>query len=216
MKTAEAINTIFLDIETKPGEEPNLEDFEPKANLKDPEKIRADLEEKKDKAWRSSMLDPFTGGIYCIGIAVDDGQPFSFFHDDEKHMMELFDEWLSNYSFPRIVSHFGNTFDFQWLFYKGLKYKLKTVVSAFSKGGTTKLIDTAPIMDNLAWKTYVSQDKMSKLLLGRPGKGEIDGSMVFDLIRKGEGHRVIKYCVEDDVPTLRECYYELDKYGLIS
>jgi predicted PolB exonuclease-like 3'-5' exonuclease len=214
MKTEEATQTIFLDIETAPGEEPHVSDFEPKANLKDPEKIRADLEEKKEKAWRSSMLDPFAGKVYVIGLAVDGTQPFYIFNEDEKQMMESFDEWLSNYSYPRIVAHFGFTFDFQWLFYKGLKYGLRNVVMAFGKHGPSRLVDTAPIMDNLAWKTYVSQDKMSQLLLGKSGKTDMDGSMVFDALMEGKGEKVRLYCL-DDVATLRECYYVLDGYGLI-
>lgn len=214
MKTADLTATIYLDIETAPGVVPRLDSFTADKRLKDPKKILDDLEEKRDKAWRQSLLDPFEGAIFVIGLAVNNEKPFGIW-GEEKDLMNDFDKWLVNHSFPRIIAHFGNTFDFQWLFYKGLKYKLKNVVSTFCKGGNARLIDTALVMDNLDWKKYISLDKMSRLLLGKSAKTDVDGSMVFDLLKEGKGDKVIQYCIENDVPILRECCIELEKYGLL-
>jgi len=217
IKTKDLIANIFLDIETSPCEEPRLDSFAPKANLVDPVKIARDLEEKKDKAWRASMLDAFSGEIFCIGLALNEDEAFAITGTDERELMQSFNEWLKDFSFPKIYAHFGSTFDFQWLWYKGLKHKCPTVVNMFSKGsGLSKLIDTAKIMDNLGYKEYVSLDKMHKLLFGVPAKNMgVDGSKVFDLIMQKKGDEVIKYCVEEDVPALRRCCKELDQYGLL-
>jgi len=216
MKTADVIADIFLDIETAPCPEPDIKSFTAKANLVDPVKIQADLEEKKDKAWRASMLNPHEGEIFVIGLGVNDDNTFGITGTDEKELMESFDEWLQGYNFPRIYAHFGKSFDFNWLFYKGLKYKLHTVVNMFAKGGGgAKLIDTAIVMDNHDYKTYTSLDKMHRLLTGEPAKSTIDGSMVFDLIRDKKGDDIINYCINEDVPALRRCVRRLSEYGLI-
>lgn len=217
MKTSEARQTIFLDIETAPGPEPRLDQFEADKRLKDPEKVAANLEEKKDKAWRSSLLDPFEGEIFCICVAVDDDEVFHFAQtmeqpDSEQIMMIAFDTWLADFSFPRLVGHNIIEFDAHWLFVKGLKYQLKNIVANFMDDSSLK--DTMRAMSGPAWKKMTSLDKMSKVLLGHSAKNDVDGSMVFDLLMNGEQQKVINYC-KQDVDILRKCYRRLEIFGLV-
>jgi len=211
-KTEDLTNVIFLDIETWAGDKPPIELFEPKANLVDPLKILKDVEEKQDKAWRAQSLNPLVGEVFCVGLAVDEGEPFVIVGTDEQETLEMLDIELHNYSWPKVVAHNGFDFDFLFLFYRGLKYRMKRVVDLFSQKGP-HLIDTMKILDGTSWKTMTSQNNMSKLLLGRSGKGGITGKDVHDLILKGEGDRVLNYCKED-VRVLRDCYRVLESLGL--
>ena len=212
-KTAETINVIYLDIETAPGQEPSLDQFEADKRLKDPEKISANLEEKKEKAWRAQLLDPYEGQVYCIGIAANDEKPWVIHQETEKETMQDFEDWLAGYKYYKFVGHNILDFDAWWLYTKGLKYKLPYVVTRFGRDGGTMIVDTIRLLDGTSWKTHVSLDKMSKILLGRSAKNEVDGSMVFDLIQAGQGEKVIKYCKED-VAVLRDCYKELVNLGI--
>ncbi len=210
MKTAEARVTIYLDIETIPGEEPNLDEFTANKTLKDIVKIEADLEAKKEKAWAAQSFDPFKGEIFCIGMAVDNKEPFCMVGTDEAEMMVQLETELVKYPFATIVGHNLLDFDAFWLVMKGLKYRLPAVVMALNN--KNHLHDTMKMMDGPAWKKMVSLDKMAKLL-GFEGKGEIDGSMVWGLVKEGQGDKVCKYCCSD-VEILRKCYLVLHDLGL--
>jgi len=210
MKTKEARVTIYLDIETIPGEEPRLDSFTAKANLVDPVKIEADLKAKKEKGWADQSFDPFKGEIFCIGMAVNNGSPFCIVGANEKEMMEQLEVEIEKYPFAIIVGHNLLEFDAFWLFIKGLKYRLPAVVMAMTN--KNNLHDTMKMMDGPGWKKMTSLDKMAKNF-GLDGKGEIDGSMVWGLVKEGQGDKVCKYC-ESDVGILRMCYLVLDDLGL--
>lgn len=98
---------LYLDIETIPSQDPavhaeidakhvvpplDLEAIQPAANLKDPEKVAADLEKRRAKAiedqtaaalraeaaveeeWRRTALDGTTGHIACASVALNDDE----------------------------------------------------------------------------------------------------------------------------------------------
>lgn len=89
--------TIIFDIETGPLPEPELVRLEPQfeaaRNLKDPEKIRADIEAKK-QAWREgAALSAITGQVLAIGVLIND--KFESWIGPEKDILELFwSEWI--------------------------------------------------------------------------------------------------------------------------
>ncbi len=70
---------LVWDIETAPQPEEQLlasmPKFEPAANLKDPEKIKASIEEKKARYIAQAALTPFTGRVIAVG--------FQFSHEPE-------------------------------------------------------------------------------------------------------------------------------------
>jgi 3'-5' exonuclease len=71
------MNRLFFDIETRANPEALLLLQEPKApgNLKDPEKIRIAIEEKKKDLIDMAALDPDYGRIVSIGYTTDIDQP---------------------------------------------------------------------------------------------------------------------------------------------
>jgi hypothetical protein len=171
----------------------------------------ADVLAKQDEAWRKQSLDPHKGEVFCIGVAVNDEEPFCIVGADEEETMRQLETELEGYGmFPKIYGHNIIEFDGYWLFLKGLKYGLPATVGMFSQ--KRNLIDTMALLDGPAWKKMVSQDKMADIL-GVQGKGWITGGMVHDLIVHGMGDTVCEY-VCSDVTTLRECAKKLSKYGL--
>jgi len=213
MDTADLRSVIYLDIETWSGTTPLMGDIKAPANYKDPAKILQYQKDNHDKEWRKQSLDAHKGEVFCVGLAIDDNEPFCLVGEagiDEKGVLEQLDKELQNYSYPTIVGHNLLDFDALWLFYKGLKYRLANVVNAFSN--KSSLRDTMKMMDGPSWKTMVSLDKMCTLL-GFEGKGDISGADVHDLIKSGQGNKVCTYCISD-VSLLRQCYKELSKYGL--
>ena len=213
-KTEDLTNVIFLDVETWSGDKPPIELFEPKANLVDPLKIIKDVEEKQDKAWRAQSLDPFLGEIFCIGLKVDDEPSFIITGTDEQELAECFDIELQNYSYPKIIAHFGDQFDFHFLFIKGLQYRMRNIVNAFCGHGGGMLIDTSKIIRGTNYRAMVSLDKMTKTLTGSPAKKGIHGSDVHDLILAGKGQTVCDYCLDDVDALYKDCKV-LASFGLL-
>lgn len=209
MKTGEAQTLIYLDIETFGGEPPSLDDIQPDGRLKDPAKIADDIKAKQDKAWRQQALDPFSGVVLCVAC-MDGDNGVVLFEDDEEGTLNMLDGYLSAFSYPKIVGHNIVDFDAFWLFVKGLKYDLKTLINAFSD--KARLIDTMLMMDGPAWKKMTSLDKMAKLL-GFGGKGDITGADVHDLYLNGEKEKIASYCLSD-VVLLKKCHEKLNSLGL--
>lgn len=72
------MNPLFLDAETGPCSEDKAQafmpEFEAPANYKDPEKIKAHIEEQK-RAWRESCaLSAVTGNVLCVGVMDHKGE----------------------------------------------------------------------------------------------------------------------------------------------
>ncbi len=90
--------------------------FEANKTLKDPEKIAADIEKKRQAYIADAALDPLTGKVLAIGIYDELG--FSCISGDEKTMLETFwklaDETLSTSN--QLVGFNVNDFDLPFLF----------------------------------------------------------------------------------------------------
>ena len=209
--TADATSQIYLDIETSSGQPPDPTTIKAPANYTKPEAIEKYQLANADKEWRKQSLDPFKGEVFCIGIAVNDEPASCLWAGGEELTMKLLDAFLEHHPMAHFYAHNGIEFDYYWLFIKGLKYKLRSVVRQFSNKYVLK--DTMKAMDGAAWKKMTSLDKMASTL-GFEGKGDITGGMVHDMILEGRGDEVVEYC-KGDVEILRNCAKELAKYGLI-
>lgn len=64
-------NWIVIDLETYPDESAILEEPEADKRLKDPEKIAADLKDKRQQQRERQSIDPYAGRIVCIGWQTD-------------------------------------------------------------------------------------------------------------------------------------------------
>lgn len=210
--TQSKFNTIFLDIETQASEaKPDVSEVKVPASYKKPESILAYQEEHLEEYWMKTALDPFEGRIYCVGITHDNLEDIVSLHGDtEKDTLLLVKEYLERFPFGKIVAHNGNEFDFRWLFLRSIKHGLKDLALAFSGKSTYELVDTMRMADGSAWKTMASLDKLCKLI-GIEGKGDINGSMVPQMILQGKGKEVQEYC-KDDIYKLRKVYLALGGY----
>jgi DNA polymerase elongation subunit (family B) len=78
---------LFIDIET--GSLPEAElltiapEFLPAANLKDPEKIKVSIAEKRAAWIEKAALDALTGRVLAVTFAEGDGEAEFFCHDEE-------------------------------------------------------------------------------------------------------------------------------------
>jgi DNA polymerase elongation subunit (family B) len=75
---------IFFDIETGPltaaEMEPRMPVFTARGNLKDEAKIKADIEEKRNKFFDNAALDPYTGRVCAIGMLHHEGEKPELIH----------------------------------------------------------------------------------------------------------------------------------------
>lgn len=124
------IKNIYCDIETGPLPEAELSavmpEFEPAANLKDPEKIKANIEAKKAKWMADAALSPLTGEVLCIGYIIEDG----FIMDERPepellgHFWDLVQENL--FDDPSLIVHFigwcCHKFDLPFLIKRSVRY----------------------------------------------------------------------------------------------
>jgi len=87
------VNSIVFDIETGPLPDIILDalmpEFEAGANLKDPDKIAADIAKKKVRFKEQAALSPLTGRVLAVGFLADFGaEPVIIGDDDEKVLLE--------------------------------------------------------------------------------------------------------------------------------
>ena len=208
MDKSSKTKTVFLDIETYYSEDKvKLEDVKVPANYKKEEIIQKYKEDNLDKAWMKTALDPLQGRIYCVGVAVNDGEVNVLHGKNEKDTLEMLENYLSELSYFKVVAHNGNDFDYPFLFFRAIKHGNVSIRNTFSGKDGTQLLDSMRIADGTSWKTMKSLDKLCKLI-GIKGKGDITGDMVPKLILEGRGEEVIPYCGED-IANLRKVYLAL-------
>jgi hypothetical protein len=101
------MTTIICDIETGADErliDLYLENIKPHAGLKDPDKIKADLEKKQEEAYAEMFIDRDCSSIKMIGVVLDGVY--------KRFSTKEFVEWLDTIDFPRFVTFRGTKFDF--------------------------------------------------------------------------------------------------------
>jgi len=243
---------IFIDIETIPGQNPELQTEitsqfseipqpeEPRCprNIKKAETIR-DWEEntlpglreaalqkyhddviKRDhaieEAWRKTALFGDQGEIVCIGWAIEDGEPNILsrgIHGSEYELLESFFTIVASQLNKRPPSWVGHnvTFDLRFLFHRAVILGVKPCLNLYldSKPFGERIQDTMIMWAGLRDK--ISLDRLCRAL-GIQTKGDdladgeyIDGSLVWDFIKRGEVSKVATYC-KADVIRCREVY----------
>lgn len=97
---------VYFDTETASLPMEQLQKIEPEftapGNLRDPEKIKGAIAEKRADWYDRAALDATTGRVLCIGLI--EGSVWSLLKDDdEKRVLLLFWEWMKDHL------HHGNT-----------------------------------------------------------------------------------------------------------
>jgi len=208
---------LFIDIETIPCQSPGaMEDT--KRNLKVPanytkqETIDKWIEENAEKAYLKTSFDGGLGQIVCIGYAIDDYPTQVTYATDlsleaEKNLLlTLFDVYRDLGTGSLVIGHNHVAFDLPFLLKRAIVQSV-TPAPFFPrnpKWNGNEIFDTM-----LAWspKEYTSMNYLCKVL-GMDGKGDIDGSDVWPMVKAGKVAEVAEYC-KGDVERTREIFNRL-------
>jgi hypothetical protein len=119
MESANSDYAVF-DIETSPLPEEQLAasmpEFKAAANLKDPEKIKASIEEKKEAYIRDAALSPLTGRILAVGVRKPTGDLLIAHGEDEADILKKVVTQLRLYIQQQIpIAGFNIKFDLQFI-----------------------------------------------------------------------------------------------------
>jgi len=214
---------LFIDIETIAPQDikPNPDMVEPPGNYKNPDTVRAYQESKADEAYRKLALNPLWAQVIVISAAYGDGDIHTFKDDNEEHLLKKFDMYLYNLQqnpsstkdlikqSPDVWTLVGyniREFDAPILFLRAKKYGCKNIerllrdLSRYDRRIEDVMQMALPTMG----KQYLKMDELCKFF-GIEGKGDIDGSNVYDYFIGGKLEEIAQYCSED-VQRTRELY----------
>ena len=172
-----------------------------------------------DDTWRRTALHGDSGEIICIAWAIEDEVPHvvsrSLFYS-EANLLTLFYQRIVeqlNQRNPFWIGH-NVSFDLRFLFHRSVILKIKPPVHLYldTKPWAEQVQDTMHLWAGLRDK--ISLDRLCKAL-DIPTKGHelpddehIDGSRVWDFVKRGEIDKVATYC-KADVIRCREAYKRL-------
>lgn len=212
------MKTVAFDLETiaNPAMIDHLPPIEPNPRLKDPQKIKDDIAEKKFKQLESMALDKLTNLICCASFRdFETGETTSFWLDDamdEKKLLE--DVWRFLWPYKRFVSFNGRAFDIPNLLAHSCKHRVSPSVNISTRRYTSENhYDLRMILSD--WDTHArgNFDFYCKYFLGEGKPEKIDGSMVQHYWDCGLIQDIVKYC-EDDVEKLHRLYEWMKGYYL--
>ena len=211
------MKTVAFDLETVAN--PRMIEFlppiEPNARLKDPEKIKADIEEKKLKQIEDMGVDKWFNMICAASFKdMDTGKTVSFALDpeaaDEKGMLK--EVWDYLHRFQKFITFNGTEFDVPVLIAHSAIHRVQPTVDINAKryGGGNHL-DLRMILNG--WDKYAKGnfDFFCKLFLKVGKPLDIDGAMVQHYWDCGMIAEIVAYC-EDDVERLSKLYARLEGY----
>jgi hypothetical protein len=234
---------IFFDLETIPAQSPAVlaqikaDAEEAKQNIKipathkKPETIEAYIANKIeeidagiDETYRKTALDGTYGQIAVIGMAFDDGEPMVFWSQEfataepfllHGAFMAIGDAFKSSsMTRPVFAGHNIVSFDLPFLWKRCVINGIKPppCIPFKAKAWDNTVFDT--MTEWAGFGKTISQDKLSKAL-GFPGKGDIDGSKVWDYVKGGKIAEVAEYC-KSDVIDVRRNFRRMTFQGITS
>ena len=210
--------TITWDLETIADKSviPLLPPVEPDSRLKDPIKIKANIEKKETERLENFGLNPTTARIACFGCHTNDRSHHYILEEEsaeaEKALIKKAWDILS--TGDHFVTFNVNTFDVPMLLMRSLVNRVRPAVKiATKKYVITNHTDVRAVLSN--WDQYKpgKLDFYSRLLLGKTPKGEFDGSDVQMMWDMGLYDDIAKYC-EGDCEATFQIYELLTKYYL--
>jgi len=188
--------------------------IKPPATYKKQESIDEWMKENKESALAEMVaktsFDAMAGLIACISWAFDDGEIFSTSPDDteEQAINKFYDSIRqaakdTNNSVIQFCGHNSVGFDIPFIKHRSIILSINPPPD-IKKAFNAKPWDSMDTM--LLWdsKKMVGMDKLCRVL-GIPGKGGFDGSMVNKEWTTGNKQTVIDYC-KDDIIRTREIY----------
>lgn len=206
---------IYIDVESVPAQSESVleeiaQNVRPPATIKKQETLDAWEAETKpqviDEQYRKTALDGAKGHVVCIGVAVNDEEPYVFYDanwlSNEQAVLRRFFAYLTdiaklhNGRLPTFIGHNILEFDLRFLFHRA--------VVLGERPSPYFLINPSQYSDSVydtmrqwaGYRGYVSLDGLCKSL-AIPGKGDMDGSKVWDYVRDGRIAEVADYCAAD-------------------
>lgn len=218
------MNKFVIDIETCPTQDPAVKAYiaanlQPPGNISKAETIALWHIEKKpaaaEEAWRKTSFDGGLGHICVIGVAIDDAEPVAIYkrdwHASEAEVLAEFFRMIDAQCAkhpnvrPVFIGHNLIEFDLRFI------YQLAVVLGVQPSPhipfnarpyGDLYVFDTMTLWAGA--RNTVSLDKLARVL-GVGGKGEMDGSMVWDAVNEGRIDEVAAYC-KADIAMTRAAY----------
>ena len=200
---------LHLDIETVPFKDITDEDMVPPKTMSKPETIAKWKEEEGfAETVKKHSVDLLLSRVLCIGAAVDNNEPTVLYSDDEQVLFALFSEFFADsFSTPErhMVTFSGfnlKGFDYPVISLRMAKYNtaMKDYLS-LSINKNTRFFDLMSIISGFRYGAYYSQDAVCAFM-GIPPKDGVNGSMVYDMYKKGMVKEIKDYC-RDDVKTVQ-------------
>lgn len=214
---------ITIDIETIPAQDPSvkadiLREMQPPGNLSKADTIALWHIEKKpeaaEEAWRKTSFDGALGHICVIGYAFDDEDPIALYGHDYPHnesdmLFQFFraiDEKIALHPNvrPTFIGHNVIDFDLRFIFQRAVMCGIKPSIHIpfNARPWDDGVYDTMTRWAGT--KDRVKLDKLARAL-GVGGKGDMDGSKVWDAVNEGRIAEVASYC-KNDVAMTREVH----------
>lgn len=215
---------LYIDLETIPCQIPSvrqeyIDNVKAPGNYKKAESIaqwkKDNGESAGDIEWRKTSFDGTWGEIVVIGWAIDDGaiQSVSRAHtESEADMLKAFFHEIKDelkradglLTKPAWCAHNGTGFDFRFLWHRCVINNVKPCIPIpYDAKPWGEVIDTLYLWKGVN-KAGGSLDAICKAF-GIPGKGDMDGSKVWDAVKGGEIDKIAEYC-RDDVDKLRQIH----------
>ena len=161
--------------------------------------------------WRKTSFDGAYGQIAVVSFAIDGGEPVKVYRDDwqapgaETGLLQELRDTMHERLNPKtelaaqIIGHNVSAFDLRFLVQRSIILGVKPH-PVLARAAACKPWETDRVFDTMVqWAgvgNRISLDKLCKAL-GLPGKGEIDGSKVWDYVRDGRIAEVAEYCADD-------------------
>jgi len=196
---------IVFDIETAPlpTDQIVIPPFDPAnvktGNLRDPDKIadkiRQAEEEHASNYLRNAALDPLTGRVVCIGVAVGQADPFLFSGDERTMLGAFWDSLCQSERAPLILGFNSKQFDLPFLIRRSWKHRV--AVPGWIRRGrywSDSIVDLREV-----WQLGDSRAHGSLAAICRHlGLGEKSGSGAdFGTLWETDNAAAREYCLQD-------------------
>ena len=192
-----------------------------KANggLKDPVKIKADIEKKEEKQIAEMGMNPLLNLIVCAGLYDGKNEPLGISiteatHEAEKGLLTKLWEVLSNYD--HFVTFNGRSFDLRCMHIHGMLHGLMPSVNIdkgkYNRGNHTDLRQILAGSEDFA-KGQLGF--FTQKFLGVDKPEGISGDMIQDYFDNGLHDDIEKYCKNFDAEKTFRLYKMAEKAGLL-
>lgn len=162
-----------------------------------------------DAEWRKTSFSGLSGQLLMIGVGIDDEAPFVLTGDefvtlvDFRHLLADVQK-RDNMGLPVFVGHNLIDFDLPFIFHRSVMLGVAPHITfpVAPSRYSERIYDTMT-----KWAGFNGRVKLDLLAqaLDVGGKGDIDGSMVYDYYAAGRIDELIEYC-KNDVTMTREVY----------